>query len=342
MSWKTTLYDYVHHKNQMDMDYSVEPLLPFVTDIGFLQAQIRRLARTAHSDQDRSFFPVKNETRLSILQADEQPGKVTADVRMRRTSVGTIGTQELEERRLVTERIVLEEIDGKWYIARIESVDAERPDSSGPASVFGVPPYETEDHHAGYDAYRSPSMPYLNYDVLPYLESGGRKGVYDRSRAVQYADQWWDKGNPAYIEFEVDCSNYISQCLFAGGAPMHYTGKRDSGWWYKGRYNGQELWSYSWAVAHSLQRYLTQNKGGLRAEEVPEAAMLEPGDIISYDWDGNGRYQHSTIVTAKDANGMPLVNAHTVPSYHRYWSYKDSVAWTERTKYRFLHIADHL
>lgn len=339
MSWKTTLYDYVHHKNQMDMDYSVEPLLPFVTDFGYLQSQIKRLARTSHSDQDRSFFPVKSETRLSILRTDEQPGKVTADVRLRRTSVGTIGLREHEEQRLESERVILEEIDGKWYIVRIESIETEQSFSPNQADADDM--LET-DEYIGYTSVRSPSMPYLNYNVLPYLEAGGRKTAYDRNKAVQYADMWWDKANPAYIEFEVDCSNFISQCLFAGGAPMHYTGKRDSGWWYKGRYNGQELWSFSWSVANSMQRYLLSSRSGLRAEEVPQADMLELGDVISYDWDGNGRYQHSTIVTAKDANGMPLVNAHTTDSYHRYWSYKDSVAWTEHTKYRFLHIADHL
>ncbi|MFE5322592.1 amidase domain-containing protein [Paenibacillus sp. NPDC056579] len=340
MSWKTTLYDYVHHKNQMDMDYSVQPLLPFVTDNGYLQSQIQRLSRTAHSDQDRRFYPVKSETRLTILQADEQPGNVTADVLLRRTSVGTIGYREQEEKRLESERIQLMEYDGKWYIAKIDSMATER---SYPSEQAAADDDLSEmDEYTVSSSAPSLSVPYLNYSVLPYLESSGRKGSYDRMKAVQYADTWWDKANPAYIEFEVDCSNFISQCLFAGGAPMHYTGKRDSGWWYKGRFNGQEQWSFSWAVAHSLQHYLLANRGGFRAEEVPRAEMLELGDVISYDWDGNGRYQHSTIVTAKDGNGMPLVNAHTTNSYHRYWSYRDSVAWTEHTKYKFLHIADLL
>ncbi|WP_079913587.1 amidase domain-containing protein [Paenibacillus sp. 32352] len=340
MSWKTTLYDYVHHKNQMDMDYSVEPLLPIVTDRAYLQAQIQRLARTAQTDQDRNFFPSKSETRLSIIHAEEQAGRVIANVRLRRTSVGSIGVRDHEEQRVESERIQLEEHDGKWYIINIEALSAEysRPRTAGLDNGHQPADYYSEEYGTG----RMPSTPYLNYNILPYLETGNRKSVYDRVKAVQYADMWWDKGNPAYIEFEVDCSNYISQCLFAGGAPMHYTGKRDSGWWYKGRYNGQELWSYSWAVAHSLQRYLISNRNGLTAEEVPQADMLELGDVISYDWDGNGRFQHSTIVTAKDENGMPLVNAHTTNSFRRYWSYKDSVAWTEKTQYRFLHIADLL
>lgn len=122
---------------------------------------------------------------------------------------------------------------------------------------------------------------------------------------------------------------------------MNYTGRRESGWWYKGRAKNQELWSYSWAVANALQHYLTGPRAiGLRAEAVASPDRLHLGDVICYDFDGNGRYQHNTIVTAFTPDGMPLVNANTVSARHRYWDYRDSYAWTEQTRYRFFHIAD--
>lgn len=181
-----------------------------------------------------------------------------------------------------------------------------------------------------------PSQPLLNRNILGEI-SGSREVRYNREEAVAYADRWWKDGNPEFETFEVDCTNYVSQCLFAGGAPINYTGKRETGWWYKGYQGKQEWWSYSWAVSDSLQRYLSVSRSsGLRAEvmERPEQLML--GDIIQYDWDGNGQYQHSTIVTAFDAGGMPLVNARTVSSRHRFWDYRDSYAWTDQTKYRFF------
>ena len=79
----------------------------------------------------------------------------------------------------------------------------------------------------------------------------------------------------------------------------------------------------------------------MRATQVESAAELALGDVISYDWGGDGRFQHTTIVTAFDANGMPLVNANTVPSRHRYWDYKDSYAYSDRTQYRFFHLQDY-
>jgi hypothetical protein len=110
---------------------------------------------------------------------------------------------------------------------------------------------------------------------------------------------------------------------------------RTKGWWMR-----SNNWSYSWSVANSLRLYLPRAKTGVRAKEVSEAGQLLPGDVICYDFQGDGRFDHTTIVTAKDANGMPLVNAHTANSRRRYWAYEDSTAYTPNIKYRFLTIAD--
>ena len=53
--------------------------------------------------------------------------------------------------------------------------------------------------------------------------------MYNREAAVRYANTWWDSRNPAFPSFDVDCTNYISQCLLAGGAPMHGYPNRETG-----------------------------------------------------------------------------------------------------------------
>lgn len=158
---------------------------------------------------------------------------------------------------------------------------------------------------------------------------------YDRRSAVQYAERWWNSYNPEYRTFDVDCTNYVSQCMKAGGAPMRGMPDRGSGWWYN-----QENWSYSWAVAHSLRWYLSGSAAGLKGKEIESARKLIPGDIICYDFEGDGRWDHNTIVVDKDADGMPLVNAHTDNSRNRYWSYEDSTAWTPEIQYKFFRIGE--
>ncbi|MCZ2257449.1 amidase domain-containing protein [Sporosarcina sp. G11-34] len=158
--------------------------------------------------------------------------------------------------------------------------------------------------------------------------------IYDREAAVQYANKWWNDYNPAYPKFDVDCTNFVSQCLRAGGAPMWGYPNREKGWWIQGG-----TWSLSWSTSHSLRWYLATSKKGLTATQVGSADLLEPGDVISYDFQNDGRFDHSTIVTAK-IGSMPLVNAHTYNVKQRDWTYKDSYASTPDARYIFFKIND--
>lgn len=173
---------------------------------------------------------------------------------------------------------------------------------------------------------------------LPVLKEGKRKNnnrqtEYNRLEAVKYAERWWNSFNPEYRHFEDDCTNYISQCLRAGGGPMWGEPVRERGWWY-----GRDSWSFSWAVANSFRWYLSGSERGIKGIEMESPEELNPGDVICYDFEGDGVWNHTTIVVDKDADNMPLVNAHTNNSRNRYWSYEDSAAWTPEIKYKFFHI----
>jgi hypothetical protein len=193
---------------------------------------------------------------------------------------------------------------------------------------------EIVDHKQIISSTTSEDIPTLNVEKINNERSGERFS-YDRHAAVQYAERWWNSYNPEYRVFDVDCTNYISQCLKAGGAPMRGAPVRDRGWWYTG-----DNWSYSWAVAHSLRWYLSGSTEGLKGREVEKPEDLLPGDVICYDFQGNGRWDHNTIVVSKDVYGMPLVNAHTDNSRHRYWSYEDSTAYTPNIQYKFFRIGE--
>ena len=78
------------------------------------------------------------------------------------------------------------------------------------------------------------------------------------------------------------------------------------------------------------------NRTSSRGGREPEELIL--GDVIAYDFEDDGRWNHTTIVVAKDADGMPLVNAHSANSRRRYWNYEDSSKYTPQMKYKFFHI----
>lgn len=175
----------------------------------------------------------------------------------------------------------------------------------------------------------------LNLEAEANANEARLSYYYDRLKAVQYAETWWNSYNPKYRKFTNDCTNFISQCLHEGGGPMRGYPNRGQGWWMQ-----NNNYSYSWALAHGLMQYLSTSKSGLRAKQVGSPLELKLGDIICLDFQGDGRFDHNTIVTAKDAYGMPLVNAHTYNSRNRYWAYEDSSAYTPNIQYKFFTIVD--
>ena len=73
--------------------------------------------------------------------------------------------------------------------------------------------------------------------------------------------------------------------------------------------------------------------------EVNTPDSLTVGDIIFYDFDGNGTFQHSTIIVEKNGASI-LVNAHTSDSFYRDYSYTDSTAYTPNITYSYIKIVD--
>lgn len=149
---------------------------------------------------------------------------------------------------------------------------------------------------------------------------------YNRQEAVHYALMYGINPNPDFRFFKLidniggDCTNFISQCLLAGGAPMEF--KANQSWWYKA--NGKnstndDTCSLSWSVAHSLYWCLKSrgkfNMPGLKGEEVYDVKLLELGDLIQLE-DSRHVFFHSAIVT-DISYGIPLVTQHTFNAVNR-------------------------
>lgn len=319
-TWRAALQNYVQDLNRMEAERTIDPNSSIAQDSRYLQ---RRGTIFARLNQTPSSYPqaARSETRAAPVSVHEQDRLAVVRLRLRKR--WTFLDERIEER-VEHETITLTERQGRWNIAKIET---EVPERALTQDSSNQPP--------------DSMVPYINRDVLT-RRPGTRALRYNRAAARSYAEQWWNSYNPKYHTFEVDCTSFVSQCLFAGGFPMNYTGKRASGWWYEGYAGGSERWSYSWAVAHSLQTYVLSSRNGLRGTQVSDPRELTIGDMISYDWDGDARFTHTTIVTGFDPLGFPLVNAHTNNSRMRYWDYRDSYAWTEATRYTFIRITDYI
>jgi hypothetical protein len=123
-------------------------------------------------------------------------------------------------------------------------------------------------------------------------KGGGNMPYYNRQKAVEYAHRWAFSRNPQYYDFENlggDCTNFISQCLYAGAGVMNYT--RDTGWFYL----SLNLRSASWTGVPFLYQFLTTNRGpGPYGHQAP-LSEAQIGDIVQLSFDGN-TYSHSLFI----------------------------------------------
>ena len=155
-----------------------------------------------------------------------------------------------------------------------------------------------------------------------------KEKIYERNKAVEYAQKWAHGRNPKYYNFDTvggDCTSFISQCIYEGSKVMNYD---KYGWYYK---NGNNK-SPSWSGVEYLYKFLTQNKGvGPYAEEVTEN-FIQKGDVIQLSFNGTS-FGHSLLVIDKghDINNI-LIAAHTQDALGR------KIGSYNFKKIRFIHI----
>ena len=81
---------------------------------------------------------------------------------------------------------------------------------------------------------------------------------YNRKAVYDYAKEWAYARNPKYYNYDSiggDCTNFASQCVFAGCKEMNYN--KNNGWYYIDGNNK----SPSWTATEYLYKFLTTNKG---------------------------------------------------------------------------------
>ena len=140
--------------------------------------------------------------------------------------------------------------------------------------------------------------------------------MYDREKAVDYARKWAYSRNPQYYSFDNiggDCTNFVSQCLYAGCGVMNYT--PDLGWYY----NSLDDISAAWSGVEYFYNFLVSNKGdGPYGEELP-LSDAEEGDFIQLSFDGI-KYTHNLIITKIMSFPTPeniLIACHSFDSLDR-------------------------
>lgn len=159
------------------------------------------------------------------------------------------------------------------------------------------------------------------------------KKEYKREDVVSYAYRWAYARNKKYYNFDLiggDCTNFASQCIYAGSNIMNYD--KIKGWYY----NSVNDRSPSWTGVEFLYKFLTTNKGvGPYGREVAQYE-IQLGDIIQLSFD-NSSYTHNlVVVNIGDVNDLSQIRV----AAHTYDTYNKAVSDYRFRKLRFIHIEE--
>lgn len=155
---------------------------------------------------------------------------------------------------------------------------------------------------------------------------------YNRDAAVRYAHRWAFGRNPRYYNFDElggDCTNFASQCLYAGSGIMNYT--PDFGWYYIGPNNKAPAWTgVPYFYNFLTRKEKTRGPVGVRAS----LEDLLPGDFVQLRFDSE-IFGHTPVVVEV---GSPATLENVLVAAHSQDSDFRPLSTYDVREIRFLHI----
>ncbi len=146
--------------------------------------------------------------------------------------------------------------------------------------------------------------------------------TYNRTAAKDYANRYCASYNPNYCNFNSpcggDCANFVSQCFRAGNQVNDTYWKTYNGTCGPGTCptkSSANAGTDHWANNRLLRDWILNSS---RGDAKSGITSLGVGDVVNYDWGGDGTYDHITIVT--DAGTPRLVCSHNYDRCNVEWT----------------------
>ena len=253
----------------------------------------------------------------TITSCREEDGKVLVDVDEWMTEGYTEGqdrdTVNVSAYRYYVTAVLAKDSDGAWNVASVTNTDRnytwledieeqEKQYGGGTGELFAAAEETKTAAAAAEDAAQALAAAQAGDIMTSTLKTyGDGKYTYSPDKAVAYADKWATSRNPQYKQYPgVDCCNFVSQCLYAGGMPKNST-------WYPASYD----WINCSGAISNFKKYG-------KFMSANDSNVLK-GNPVYYDWNSNGVYDHTAICVGRNSAGTPIIDAHTGDHYHATW-----------------------
>lgn len=155
---------------------------------------------------------------------------------------------------------------------------------------------------------------------------------YDRQAAVDYAHRWAYGRNPAFYDFQNlggDCTNFASQCLYAGTGIMNFTPV--FGWYYRSANDRTPSWT---GVIYFYQFLVRPEENTGPFAVVTSLQNCLPGDFAQLSLSGPG-FQHTPVIV--EMGSPPTLENTLVAAHTNDADYRPLSTYPIR-EVRFLHV----
>lgn len=155
---------------------------------------------------------------------------------------------------------------------------------------------------------------------------------YDRQAAIKYAHKWAYGRNPDYYDYEEiggDCTNFASQCLYAGTGVMNFT--PTFGWYYRNANDKAPAWTGVPYFFNFMTR-MKEDAGPFGVQAALEHCL--PGDFAQLYFSGD-QFGHTPIIVAM---GLPATLENTLVAAHSYDADYRPLSTYPFQGIRFIHI----
>lgn len=141
-------------------------------------------------------------------------------------------------------------------------------------------------------------------------------GFYNPYTAARYAQTYAEIYNKNYEKYSSDCTNFVSQCLVAGGATMKEPYPRPADfyetteYWYQVYCDSGMRWydtSTSWMRVEDFYKYFAGHRYAETKYASSKADLCQKaqiGDIVQLSKDNGRSYYHSIIISAGSGNNL--------------------------------------
>lgn len=196
--------------------------------------------------------------------------------------------------------------DGTWQLTRERLTDEGPRPVNEPAPVIAAPtvrPGAVIDAPRAATTYPAPAKP----------KNLGTGTTYKYAAMATYAEKYWKNYNTAYRRYSSvggDCTNFVSQSLFAGGWKQVTSSREDYGTWYSKTSGESDTW-----IGVNEWSWFTQT--AKRTTALANAYQMDVGDLLQMDFDRDGSKDHSMMTTYRSSSGVPYLTYHDTDTYRR-------------------------